>query len=150
MAQQDPFTYFTVTGTAEYTANVKFSPNYWEIQASAADTSVVLRPVFGHFSGGILKGSDGKPGVKLVANTSELGMLPTPLTYLVEYSGVHYAVVTSMDYKGTRRPWKSIPEPSLPSFIFIAPAIDTTVNLDTVARLDPEAVLDNWIDPEAS
>lgn len=150
----DPFTYFTVTGTGEFTANVKFMPSITETQASSADTSVMLRPIFAHFAGGVLKGVDGKPGVKLVANTHELGMLPTPLTYRVDYSKVHYAVIAAAGQKGKRRPWTTVryssTESSMRSYSFIAPTLETTVSLDTVTRLDPDVVLNYWINPEAS
>ena len=152
LANSDPFTYFTVTGTADYTANVKFTPSIWETQASTAETSVVLRPVLGHYVNGVLKGMDGKTGVKLVANTPELGMLPTPFTWRVDYSKVHYAVIAADGQKGVRRAWVtySATESTMRPFVFIAPTDDSTIDLDTVPRLDPDAVLDNWVDPEAS
>ena len=148
----DPFTYFTVTGEADFIANVKFSPSIWETQASTAETSVVLRPVLGHYVNGVLKGMNGKAGVKLVANTDELGMLPTPLTYRVDFTKVHYAVIAADGQKGVRRAWTSYSatESSMRPFIFIAPTDDSVIDLDAVPRLDPDTVLDNWIDPEAS
>ena len=148
MALTYPFTYFTVTGTAYYTATVTFTPSITETQASTADTSIVLRPTFARFSHGVLVGRNGQPGVKLVAANLALGMLPTPLTYRVDYKSIHYAVIAVDGQKGVRREWTTTPlnaETSTRPFTFIAPSTATTINLDTVTRLDPDAVLDNWI-----
>ena len=100
-------------------ALVTFTPSVHEVQSSAMDATVLLRPIQGRIVNGVLCAIDGTVGIKLVANTIALGTLPTPLTYRVDYSRVVYD-------GGDRE---------MHPFAFTAPTTATTVNLNTVTRL---------------
>lgn len=131
-----PLTYFTVVqpnvqdvetndsagNTPEVhqiSALVTFTPSVNEIQSSSLDATILLRPIIGRIVDGVLCALDDTPGVKLVAYTAELGTLPDPLTYTVEYSKVRFD-------KGDR---------TMRAFRITAPTSATTVDLNTVTRL---------------
>ena len=98
---------------------VTFTPSVNEIQSSALDATVLLRPIQGRIVNGVLCSIDGTVGIELVANTVALGILPEPLTYRVDYSKVVF--------DGGER--------SMRSFRFEAPEAAGTVDLNTVTRL---------------
>ena len=100
-------------------ALVTFTPSVSAIQSSALDSTLLLRPIVGRIVNGELESIDGTPGIELLANTSELA-LAEPLTYRVDYSRVVFD-------EGNR---------SMKSFRFDAPTSATTVNLNTVERLE--------------
>ncbi len=100
-------------------ALVTFTPSVTEIQSSALDATILLRPITGRIVEGVLCSLDDTPGIELVAATDDLGVLPDPLTYAVEYSKVRFD-------QGDR---------SLRSFRFLALTGPGTVNLNTVERL---------------
>lgn len=100
-------------------ALVTFTPSITEIQSSSLDATVLLRPIVGRIVEGQLCSLDDTPGVELLAASEDLGVLPDPLTYAVEYSKVRFD-------GGTR---------SMRSFRFLAPDGAATVNLNTVERL---------------
>lgn len=101
---------------------VTFTPSVSEVQSSALDATVLLRPIQGRIVNGVLCAIDGTVGIELVANTSVLGVLPEPLTYRVDYSRV-------VGDGGER---------SMRPFTFTAPTTaGITVNLNTVLRLQP-------------
>jgi hypothetical protein len=100
-------------------ALVTFTPSVEEIQSSALDATVLLRPIVGRIVDGVLCSLDDTPGIELVAYTAALGTLPDPLTYRVDYSKVRFD-------KGDR---------ALRSFRFAALTGPGTVDLNTVARL---------------
>ena len=100
-------------------ALVTFTPSVAEIQSSSLDATILLRPIVGRIVDGVLCSLDDTPGIKLVAYTADLGTLPDPLTYQVDYSKVRFD-------KGDR---------SMRSFRFTAPTSATTVDLNTVTRL---------------
>lgn len=101
-------------------ALVTFTPSITEVQSVEMDATILFRPIQGRIVNGELCAIDGTPGVQLVANTSVLGTLTNPLTYRVDYSKVVF--------DGGER--------QIRSFYFIAPTSSTTINLNTVARLD--------------
>lgn len=103
-------------------ALVTFTPSVTEIQSSAMDATVLLRPIMGRIVNGELCAIDGTPGIQLVANTNVLGTLADPLTYRVDYSKVIFDEA----------------ERSMRSFRITAPTSATTVNLNTVTRLPAE------------
>lgn len=100
-------------------ALVTFTPSIAEIQSSALDATILLRPIVGRIVDGVLCALDDTPGVKLLAYTADLGTLPDPLTYRVDYSKVRFD-------KGDR---------DMRSFRIEAPTSATTVDLNRVARL---------------
>jgi hypothetical protein len=100
-------------------ALVTFTPSIAEIQSSALDATILLRPIVGRIVDGVLCSLDDTPGIKLLAYTADLGTLPDPLTYRVDYSKVRFD-------KGDR---------DMRSFRIEAPTSATTVDLNRVARL---------------
>lgn len=100
-------------------ALVTFTPSVSEIQSSALDATILLRPIVGRIVDGVLCALDDTPGVKLVAYTADLGILPDPLTYRVDYSKIRFD-------KGDR---------TMRSFRITAPTSAATVDLNTVERL---------------
>ena len=103
-------------------ALVTFSPSVAEVQSASLDATILLRPIIGRIVNGTLCAIDGTPGIKLVANTSALGTLASPLTYRVDYS--------KAVFDGAERPMRS--------FIFTAPSSATTVDLNVVTRIAVE------------
>jgi hypothetical protein len=100
-------------------ALVTFTPNVSEIQSSSLDATILLRPIVGRIVDGVLCSLDDTPGIELVAYTADLGTLPEPLAYRVDYSKVVFD-------KGVR---------SMRSFRFAALTGPGTVDLNTVERL---------------
>lgn len=100
-------------------ALVTFTPSVSEIQSSSLDATILLRPITGRIVDGVLCSLDDTPGIELVAYTADLGVLPEPLTYAVEYSKVRFD-------KGDR---------SLRSFRFAALTEPGTVDLNRCERL---------------
>lgn len=100
-------------------ALVTFTPSVAEIQSSALDATILLRPIIGRIVDGELCSLDDTPGIELVAYTEDLGVLPEPLTYVVEYSKVRFD-------KGDR---------SMRSFRIAALTGAGTVDLNRVERL---------------
>jgi hypothetical protein len=103
-------------------ALVTFTPSVTEVQSSAMDATILLRPIMGRIVNGVLCAIDGTPGIELVANTEVLGVLPNSLTYQVDYSKVIFDEA----------------ERTMRSFRITAPTTSTTVNLNTVIRLPVE------------
>ncbi len=103
----------------QISALVTFTPSVSEIQSSALDATILLRPIIGRIVEGILCSLDDTPGIELVAATEDLGVLPEDLTYVVEYSKVVFD-------KGQR---------SLRSFRFAALTGPGTVDLNRCERL---------------
>lgn len=106
----------------QISALVTFTPSVAEVQSSAMNATVLLRPVQGRIVNGVLCAIDGTPGIELVAYTNVLGTLPDPLTYRVDYS--------KAVFDGGER--------TLRSFAFTALTAAGTVNLNTVTRLPVE------------
>jgi len=100
-------------------AIVTFTPSITEVQSADLGATVMLRPITGRIVNGELKAIDGTPGIELLANTTELG-IDGPLTYRVDYSRVVF--------DGGNR--------AISSFRFQAPTEATTIDLNTVARLE--------------
>lgn len=98
---------------------VTFTPSIIEVQSSSLDATILLRPIQARIVAGKLESIDGTEGVKLVANTAVLGVLPDPLTYRVDYSKVVF--------DGSER--------SMRPFLFTAPSTAITIDLNTVTRL---------------
>ena len=103
----------------QISALVTFTPSITEIQSSALDATILLRPIQGRIVSGELCAIDGTIGIELVANTEVLGTLPKPLTYRVDYSKVVF--------DGAER--------SMKSFAFQALTGPGTVNFNAVERL---------------
>lgn len=140
---------FTVVGTSDTFAIVKFTPSVYEAQSSFLDASVWLKTTTAQFTDGSgdtmqLTGLDGLSEVKLVAATELLGVLPEALTYRVDYRRNAYTVTRTYGVQQYRRRVldpAAFPEDEIPwrTFKFIAPSEGETVDLDTVLRLQPDA-----------
>lgn len=100
---------------------VTFTPSITEVQSTARDSTILLLPIQGRIVNGELCAIDGTIGVKLVANTSVLGLQANSLTYRVDYSRV-----IAEGKEREMRPFK-----------IIAPSTESTINLNTPSVRKP-------------
>jgi hypothetical protein len=110
-------------------ALVLFTPSISQIVDSELDMTIELDPIQGRVNAftpegapdGALRSLDGTLGVELVDNQF-LGLMPGQLIYTVSFTAVEFDNISGR---------------TLPPFAFAAPGDASTIDLNTVTRLQP-------------